>query len=96
MTFQIDTGTENRPTAWRIDRGELLMQSVHDDLPDNAAQEQIDDLLTQYIIGELAKPKTAATVRRRFAQYWPLIAPLAERAPDAFDSVIMEMAEILS
>jgi len=96
MTFQIDTGEPQVRDTYRIDRVQELLDAVHDELGADPTQEQVDSLLVQYIIGELGQPKTAQTVRRRFVQYWPLIQPLAEREPEQFDSLILEMAEIIS
>lgn len=95
MTFQIDTGTQpDAAKNWRFDRVEILIESIRDELGDDATQAQIDNLVVQYVTGELRQPKTLATVRRRLLQYWPLIAPLADREPEQFDAIILEFAEI--
>lgn len=96
MTFTIDTGTAVEINVFRVDREISLLDAVHDRLGADATQSQIDDLLVQYITGELRAPKTLKTIRRRLLQYWPLISPLAEREPEMFDSLILEVAELIS
>ena len=94
MTFVIDTGNSfSRENAHRVDKVEAIMQNVLDGLPENATQAQIDDQIVQIVMGDLRGPKRLQTVRRHFLQFWPLIAPIAERDPAQFDAVILELAE---
>jgi hypothetical protein len=79
--------------ALRVDRSDNLMSAIIDNLPEDATQAQIDGMTAQWVMGELRTPKTLQTVRRRFVQLWPLIAPLAERQPDQFDAITLEFAE---
>jgi hypothetical protein len=79
--------------ALRVDRADNLMSAIIDSLPQDATQAQIDGMTAQWVMGELRTPKTLQTVRRRFVQLWPLIAPLAERQPDQFDAITLEFAE---
>jgi hypothetical protein len=82
-----------KPRFRDLDRADLLLQVVLDNLPDTATQAQIDGALTSAICGELRRPKTADTVRRRLFQFWPMIAGIADREPDAFDQIILEYAD---
>lgn len=92
MTFTIETGS---PVAhvYGLDHCTVLMQAVRDGLPEDATQAQIDDMVCQYVIGDLRAPKTMQTVRNHLLRYWPLIAPLASREPDLFDSILNEFSE---
>ena len=92
VNFQIDTGA-TPGIAMRNDRADLLLQVVQDQLPDDATQAQIDGQIIQAVTGELRQPKTAQTVRRRWCQLWPLIAPLAEREPEQFDALFLEFLD---
>ena len=71
-----------------------IIDAAMDSLPPDATQEQIDARMVEYITGDLRKPKTMKTIRRHFIGHWQHIAPLAERAPELFDSIILEMAEL--
>lgn len=104
MTFAIDLGDE-RPAAfgWRVDRASTIMDAALDaagpmtgTMPEDAARHQakIDAALVGLILGELHSAKLLDTVRRHFCGLWPLIAQLADREPDAFDSIIMAYAEL--
>lgn len=94
MPFEIDTAEDFLPAGPDFKfGGNVLMDSVLDALPADAPQSKIDDLLTQRIIGDLRKPKLMKTVRAHFIMHWPLIVQLAEREPDLFDSIILELAE---
>ena len=96
MTFAIDTAPAVENRTFQIDRVQALLDAVRDELGENATQEQIDGKLAEYITGELRAPKTVKTSRRHFIQYFPLIAPLADREPDLFDALILELAELVS
>lgn len=93
MSFTIDTGSMETAHAYSLDHVQLLLQSVRDELPEDATQAQVDDLLCQYIIGDLRQPKKIKTVRGHFVRYWPLIAPLASREPELFDSLLLEFCD---
>lgn len=93
MTFTIDTGSADTAHGYSLDHVQLLLQSVRDELPADATQAQIDDLLAQYIIGDLRQPAVLETVRGHLLRYWPLIAPLAGREPQLFDSILSEYVE---
>lgn len=95
MPLEIDTGTKEQ-TAWQPDKVQLLLDSVRDELPETATQTQIDGKVVEYIVGDLRAPKRLETKRRHLVQYWPLIAPLAVREPEQFDSLILEFAELVS
>lgn len=95
MSFLIDTGPEPlRAPRW--DRCQVIADAAADAAGDGATQAQIDAQLVTTILGELRGPKRAATVRAHFAQLWPLIAPLADREPEQFDAIILELAERLT
>ena len=91
MTFTIEK--QEAAHVYGIDHCDMLLQTVRDELPDDATQAQIDDLLAQYILGDLRRPVTLETVRGHLLRYWPLIAPLAAREPHTFDSILLEYAE---
>lgn len=92
MTFTIEQA--ERQSAWRVDHVQIMVDSVMDQLPEGATQAQIDDLISQWIVGDLRGPKTLKTVRNHFIRYWPLIQPLAHREPELFDMILLEFAEI--
>ena len=71
-----------------------ILDAAMDSLPATATQAQIDARLVEYITGDLRKPKTMKTVRAHLLAHWHHIAPLAERAPELFDSIILEVAEL--
>lgn len=96
MRFTIETGITSTAHGYSLDHVQLLLQSVRDELPEDATQAQIDDLLVQYITGDLRQPKTAKTVRGHLLRYWPLIAPLASREPELFDAVLLEFCDRVS
>lgn len=96
MTFTIDTGSAATAHGYSLDHVELLLQSVKDELPQDATQSQIDDLICQYVIGDLRQPKRLETVRNHLLRYWPLIAPLAGREPDLFDQILLEFCDRVS
>lgn len=96
MSFTIETGVSGSfETAhgYALDHVKLLLQSVHDELPEDATQAQIDDLISQYVIGDLRQPKTMRTVRNHLLRYWPVIAPLAAREPEIFDQILLEFCD---
>lgn len=92
MSFTISNSPQTAH-VYAIDHVEMLLQTVHDELEDDATQAQIDDLLCQYIVGDLRQPKTLKTVRGHLLRYWPLIAPLANREPDLFDQILLEFCD---
>lgn len=96
--FDFDTAPE--PTAWRDPERvsdysicDQVLNSAKDGLPEHATQAQIDGAVYGLVLGILRKPRTMATVRRKLRQMWPAIAPLADREPDLFDSILNEFAE---
>ena len=101
MMFAIDTGTQSfepQPGGnWangHIDRRAALMDAALDSLHENPTQSEIDARLAKMIIAEMHSPKTLKTVRRCLLNFWPLIAPMADREPELFDSILMEFAEL--
>lgn len=96
MTFTIDTGASPISQMFRIDRLDGLMQGILDGLPENATQAQIDDKVSQAILGELRKPKKPETVRRALIRFWPAISEMAERDPALFDQIILEFADVIT
>ena len=93
-SFTIEQDTRSGMGAnLRVDRSDNLLSAILDRLPEYATQDQVDGMTAQWVMGELRSPKTLQTVRRRFVQLWPLIAPLAERQPDQFDAIALEFAE---
>jgi hypothetical protein len=96
VTFQIDTGHAPLSDMFRIDRMDGLMQGVLDGLPDGATQAQIDDKVSQVILGELRKPKKPDTVRRALIRFWPAISELADRDPALFDQILLEFADVIT
>lgn len=96
MSFTIDTGASPVSQMFRIDRLDGLMQGILDGLPENATQAQIDDKVSQAILGELRKPKKPETVRRALIRFWPAISEMAERDPALFDQIILEFADVIT
>jgi nucleotide-binding universal stress UspA family protein len=91
----IDTGPEPlRAPRWS--RCEVIADAAADAAGDGASQAQIDAHIVTTILGELRGPRKAETVRRHFVGLWPIIAPLADREPEQFDAIILELADRLS
>lgn len=91
-SFEIDTGA-SLVNHMRIEPVEDVLGIVLDRLPADPTQAQIDGALVCEITGILRTPKKLETVRRKLLSLWPLIAPLAERDPAGFDSILLEFAE---
>jgi hypothetical protein len=94
--MKIDTGVSPAGIAPTLDKVEAILDGVLDSLHADATQEQIDAAVVLVLLGYVRGPKKAETVRRRIVQLWPLIAPLAEREPHLFDSVLNEFCEVVS
>lgn len=92
-SFVIDTGTAGINLGF--DTRDWLVEHVMSFLPPDPTQAQIDGAMVQAITGELRGPKKSATVRRRWCQLWPLIAPLAEREPEQFDALFLEYLDCI-
>jgi len=92
MSFTIEAA--DKPATYRMDHVAMLLDMARDSLPEDATQAQIDDMVVQYIIGDLRRPKRLATVRSHLVRYWTLIEPLAYREPDLFDQIMLEYAEL--
>lgn len=90
MPFEV----ESNGHSFAIPKHKIILEAAIDSLPLGATQAQIDGRIVQTIVGELRGPKRLETVRRRFLQLWPLIAPLAEREPEQFDAILLEFAEL--
>lgn len=91
MPFEIDTGT--RTDFGRIDKVQIILDAAQDKLGPDADQADIDAEVARMIAHDLLTPRKLETVRRHLVQFWPLIAPMAERSPASFDAVLMAFAE---
>ena len=98
MTFIIDTGAPDRDFAsvYKISKRDGVRNGVLDAVPAGATQAQIDAAMIEAILGDLCAPKKAKTVRIHFIALFPLLVELVDREPDAFDSVLLEVAERLT
>lgn len=72
---------------------QTVMDGILDSLPADARQEDIDAAVLSVARAMIRGPKRADTVRRRLVSIFPMIAPLAERDPEAFDEVLIEALE---
>lgn len=96
MTFVIDTGVKNRKELFGYPEGPIL-DTILDGLSANPTQQQVNDAVYQHVVYDLRGPKMLKTVRAHLLfMWWPLLAPLAELDPDAFDNILFEYAEIAS
>lgn len=69
---------------------DAMLFAVMDSLPEASSQAQIDSALVEAITGELRKPKTLQTVRRKLVRFMPILIGLAEREPEQFDAILLE------
>lgn len=99
MTFEFDAGapsfTPRDPEAVAPHgMAQQVMDRVLDSLPEDATQAQIDGAAVLYVLGLIRECRIMPTLRRRIRQLWPIIAPLADREPQQFDAIVMEVAEM--
>lgn len=91
-SFEVDTGVT--PTKWgHIDTATIIANAAADAAGYNATPEEIGIELARLVIARLWESKKTETVRRHLCTLWPIIAPLATTAPDAFDRILTEFAE---
>lgn len=91
MTFTIDTGVPER--LYDLDRVQVILDAARDAAADPTDQRAVDARVIDMVTGELREPRRPETLRRRFVQLWPLVAPLAFREPEQFDAILLEYAE---
>lgn len=94
MPFEIEPHAQ-RPN-YAINARDTMMDGVLDSLPADASQERIDAALALAIMGKLRQPKLQKTVRHHLLQNWHFIAPMAERDPALFDSILVEFADCIT
>ena len=93
-TFEIDTGQRDGGGVGRIDVNDIILQTAQDLAGENATEEEVAIALADMIIRQLWECKKPATARRKLVRSFALIAPMAETAPDSFDKIFTEFAEM--
>jgi hypothetical protein len=91
-SIHIDTGIFDAP-SYNFSKADTILTAATDAAGAGATQAAIDAWTAHYVLADLAAPKRAATVRGHLGTLWPLIAPLAHRAPDLFDRILSEAVE---
>lgn len=93
-TFQIDTGDSfDLGRAFGVDVANVIATAAADNAGEFATPEQVAIEAAKLIVARIWEGKKPETVRRNLLRLWPLIAPMAETAPDSFDKILTEFAE---
>lgn len=92
-TFAIDTGDTRESVGWKVNVAEIIMDTATDLAGDNATAEDIAIQAVPLIVSKFWDAKKPETVRAHVLKMWPIIAPMAETAPDCFDKILTEFAE---
>ena len=92
-SFEIDLGTDRPRNLGALDVVNIMADAAYDAAGPDASAEEVGMELCKLIAARLWASKKPETVRRHFCNLWPIIAPLATTAPDAFDAILTEFAE---
>lgn len=91
-SFMIDTG-DTQTGGWKVNVAEIIMDTAGDIAGENATPEEIAIAAVPLIVAKLWDAKKPETVRSHLLKMWPIIAPMAQTAPDSFDKILTEFAE---
>ena len=90
----IDTGSRFVSNgSVRVHVAEIIMDTARDAAGHGASEEEVCIHAKTLIVSKFWDAKKPETVRAHLLKMWPIIAPMAQIAPDTFDAIISEFAE---